>query len=86
MLTVSQVLDQLRSDDSFMRNVTEWHVEPPKPAVYADFPASVPALLKESLNKRGLLIDSYSFVGILATDMDVEVSVQAGHSGNSDLK
>jgi DEAD/DEAH box helicase domain-containing protein len=54
VLTVSQVLDQLRADDAFMRNVTEWHVEPPKPAIYADFPASVPALLRESLNKRGV--------------------------------
>jgi len=54
VLTVSQVLDQLRADDAFMRNVTKWHVEPPKPAVYADFPASVPSLLRESLSKRGV--------------------------------
>ncbi len=54
MLTVSQVLDQLRNDDSFLRNVTEWHVDPPKPAVYVDFPATVPSLLRESLNKRGI--------------------------------
>jgi len=54
MLTVAQVLDQLRHDDAFLRNVTRWHVEPPKPAVYVDFPQSVPPLLREALNKRGI--------------------------------
>lgn len=39
---------------------------------------------RASLNKRGVLIDQYSFVGILATDIDG--GIQVATSGNSDLK
>lgn len=39
---------------------------------------------RASLNKRGVLIDQYSFVGILATDIDG--GIQVATSGNTDLK
>ncbi len=54
MLTVSQVLDQLRNDRSFMENVTRWHVQPPRDPVYVDFPASTPDDLRSALGKRGI--------------------------------
>ncbi len=54
MLSVAQVLDQLRSDRSFMDNVTQWQVVPPRAGEYVDFPASVPANLRAVLEKRGI--------------------------------
>lgn len=54
MLTVTQVLDQLRNDHLFMDNVTRWHVQPPRDPVYVDYPASVPQLLKDAFIKRGI--------------------------------
>ncbi len=38
-----------------------------------------------SLNKRGILVDSYSFVGILATDSDIADADKVAESGNNDL-
>ncbi len=52
MLTVTQVLDQLRNDVTFMENVTRWHVQPPRDAQYVDFPTAVPQILKDALLKR----------------------------------
>jgi len=52
MLTVTQVLDQLRNDVSFMENVTRWHVQPPRDAQFVDFPNAVPQILKDALLKR----------------------------------
>ncbi len=37
-----------------------------------------------NLNKRGVMVDNYAYVGILATDADAG-SVTVGGSGNSDL-
>ncbi|MCC6964646.1 MAG: DEAD/DEAH box helicase [candidate division Zixibacteria bacterium] len=54
MLSVAQVLDQLRSDRSFMDNITQWQVVPPRAGEYVDFPASVPANLRAVLEKRGI--------------------------------
>lgn len=54
MLTMKQLLDQLRADQSFMANVSRWQVEPPRVAQYAEFPSGVPELLKNVLGKRGI--------------------------------
>ncbi len=54
MLTAEQILEQLRNDQSFMQNVTEWHVAPPRAASFVEFPDAVPAVLREALEKRGI--------------------------------
>ncbi len=54
MLSVAQVLDQLRSDRSFMDNVTKWHVQQPRAGQYVDFPSAVPQVLRGVLEKRGI--------------------------------
>lgn len=54
MLTTAQILDQLRADSAFMSNVARWQIEPARAAVYADFPESVPALLRDVLKGRGI--------------------------------
>jgi hypothetical protein len=36
-----------------------------------------------TLNKRGVMVDNYAFVGVLATDVDVTATV--GNSGGTDL-
>jgi hypothetical protein len=38
-----------------------------------------------TLNKRGVMVDNYAYVGILATDTDVPTASQTGHSGSTDL-
>ena len=39
-----------------------------------------------TLNKRGVLVDNYAYVGILATDTDIDTGDQTGNSGvGSDL-
>lgn len=52
MLSAEQILEQLRNDQTFMQNVTEWHVEPPRAAEFVPFPDDVPRLLREALEKR----------------------------------
>jgi DEAD/DEAH box helicase domain-containing protein len=54
LLSVAQVLDQLKADTAFMESVTCWKVIPPRAAITVDFPASVPELLRASLAKRGI--------------------------------
>jgi len=39
-----------------------------------------------SLNKRGVMVDNYAYVGILATDSDIENADQVGGSGTTDLE
>jgi hypothetical protein len=38
-----------------------------------------------TLNKRGVMVDNYAYVGILGTDTDVPTASQTGHSGSTDL-
>lgn len=38
-----------------------------------------------SLNKRGVMVDNYAFVGILATDKDIGTANEVGNSGTDDL-
>jgi hypothetical protein len=36
-----------------------------------------------TLNKRGVMVDNYAYVGILMTDNDI--TEKTGHSGSTDL-
>ena len=38
-----------------------------------------------TLNKRGIMVDRYAFVGILATDEDIAVTDKTAESGDQDL-
>lgn len=38
-----------------------------------------------TLNKRGVMVDAYSYVGILATDADIGAANAVGNSGTNDL-
>jgi hypothetical protein len=38
-----------------------------------------------TLNKRGVMVDNYAYVGILATDTDIATAEQTGNSGSTDL-
>jgi DEAD/DEAH box helicase domain-containing protein len=53
-VNLAQLLDRLRTDDAFMRNVTRWEVLPAEPAVHADIPASIDPRLAGVLARRGI--------------------------------
>ena len=53
-MNLTQYMDALRRDPSFMQNVTAWKVLPPRPAKYADFPEELDPRVKEVLNRRGI--------------------------------
>lgn len=38
-----------------------------------------------SLNKRGVMVDNYAYVGILHQDMDIVILERTGNSGSTDL-
>ncbi|MDY0108830.1 MAG: DEAD/DEAH box helicase [Candidatus Krumholzibacteria bacterium] len=52
-MNLAQLLDQLRADERFRRQVTRWEVIPPQPAVYADWPAELDARLIAAVQSRG---------------------------------
>ncbi len=53
-MNVAQIIDRLRADSSFKRNLTAWHTVPAQPAKYADFPEALDARLVQGLQKRGV--------------------------------
>jgi len=53
-LNLSQLLDTLKADDRFLRNVNRWEVIPPAPGRYADFPASLNPRLRDVFRDRGI--------------------------------
>jgi DEAD/DEAH box helicase domain-containing protein len=53
-MTLPQLLDILRSDPSFMSNVTCWNVLPAKAAQWADFPPWLKPALVEALRQHGI--------------------------------
>jgi len=53
-MNVAQIIDHLRSDVDFKRNLTAWHTVPAQPARYADFPESLEPRLVQGLQKRGV--------------------------------
>jgi DEAD/DEAH box helicase domain-containing protein len=53
-LNLAQLLDRLRADRTFMRNVTRWEVIPPQPGRYAEFPAELDERLGAVMRRRGV--------------------------------
>ncbi|MEW6233125.1 MAG: DEAD/DEAH box helicase [Chloroflexota bacterium] len=53
-MRLSQVLDQLQSDQGFQSCVTAWRVQPAKEGAYADFPAWLEPRLAAALKVRGI--------------------------------
>src|SRR5690606_35814013 len=54
-MNLPQLLETLRNDPAFMKNVTRWEVLPPRPARYGGFPAGLDGRLVEALKRRGIL-------------------------------
>jgi len=53
-VNLAQLLDQLRGDGRFMRNVTRWEVIPPEAGEFRAFPAALDARLTAVLQARGI--------------------------------
>ena len=53
-MNLPQVVDRLRSDSEFCRNLTTWHTIPPAPAHYGGFPEGLNGKLVEALKARGI--------------------------------
>ena len=51
-MTLEQLLDALRHDESFMENVTAWHTMEKREAQYADFPDSLDQRMLPALEKH----------------------------------
>ncbi len=53
-MNVAQVIDTLRADTAFMRNLTTWQTLDVRPARYAPFPEAMNPKLAAGLEKRGI--------------------------------
>jgi len=53
-MNIEQLLDNLRSDTGFMRNVSHWEVIPSKQAQFAPFPRGLAPELIDTVKKRGI--------------------------------
>ena len=53
-MNVAQIIDRLKADPVFRRNLTAWQTIPPKPARYAGFPEALQPRLVEGLKQRGI--------------------------------
>ncbi len=53
-MNLAQLLDQLKVDERFLRNVNRWEVIPPEAGRYADFPSSLDPRLIDVLKNRGV--------------------------------
>ncbi len=54
-MNVAQIIDRLKSDTSFCRDLTTWQTLPARPARYADFPEQLqPRLIQALREKRGI--------------------------------
>jgi DEAD/DEAH box helicase domain-containing protein len=52
-MTLRSVIDRLRGEAEFMRNVSAWERRPPRPARYADFPDGLDPRLIAALRRKG---------------------------------
>ncbi len=52
-MTLRSVVDRLRGEAEFMRNVSAWERLPPRPARYADFPDQLDPRLIAALRRKG---------------------------------
>ncbi len=53
-MNLAQLLQQLKADDGFLRNVTRWETLPPSAARYADFPEQLDRRLVSVMRGRGI--------------------------------
>jgi len=53
-MNLAQLLQRLRADDRFLRNVTRWEVIPAQDGQYADWPATLDPRLVSAMKERGL--------------------------------
>lgn len=53
-MNVAQIVDKLKQDRDFVRNLTVWHTLSARDARYAPFPEALDARLVEGLQKRGI--------------------------------
>ena len=53
-MNLAQLLDQLKTDERFLRHVNRWEVIPPADGRYADFPAALDPRLSAVLKGRGV--------------------------------
>lgn len=53
-MNLPQILDQLKRDPRFMKNVTAWKVLPSQEATFADFPANMNPALVKAVQERGI--------------------------------
>ena len=53
-MTLAQILDRLKSDQQFLRNLTKWHTIPAQSARYGGFPEALNPKLIEALKARGI--------------------------------
>ncbi len=53
-MNLAQLLEQLKADDRFTRQVTRWQVLPPEPAHFAPFPDFLDSRLVEVMRGRGV--------------------------------
>ncbi|MEN8005631.1 MAG: DEAD/DEAH box helicase [Candidatus Krumholzibacteriota bacterium] len=53
-MNLAQLLDRLKADDRFLRNVNRWEVIPPEAGRYADYPDSLEPRLIDVLKNRGV--------------------------------
>lgn len=54
IMSLDQILSQLRADFSFMENVTAWRSLPAQKGIYADIPSSLDSRLRRLLADRGI--------------------------------
>jgi len=53
-LNLAQLLDRLKGDGNFLRNVTRWEVLPSTPGQYAEFPQELDPRLIDVMRERGV--------------------------------
>src|SRR5579875_2771950 len=53
-MQLDMLLAEWNRDESFQNQVTEWHIEPAKPARYRDVPAWLHEDVRNALSKRGI--------------------------------
>ncbi|MBI4557991.1 MAG: DEAD/DEAH box helicase [Candidatus Hydrogenedentes bacterium] len=53
-MNVAQVIDRLKADRRFLENLTEWRIQPARPARFAGFPDKLNPKLVAALQKRGI--------------------------------
>lgn len=71
-MNLAQILDQLKTQEHFYKNITHWRVIPQKPGKYEDFPQYLNPKLISALKKKGI----YSLYSHQRRALD---EVMAGH-------